>query len=266
MRHFSALLAALLIAAPASATVLLSSTLYSQDFDSLANTGTSSTLPGGWAIAEAGTNANTSYGVSSGTSETGNTYSFGAEGSSERALGGLASASLLPSFGVGFTNALAGSITALQISYFGELWRVGAAANSNVLSFAYSTDATSLTSGNYTGFATLNYVVSPTGFTSRAGVNGNTNRTAISGTIDGLSIAPGDSIFLRWSAIDAPGFDHSMGIDDFQLVASFTAPQPPVFGGSAVPEPETWALLIAGFGLVGSLQRRQRSRGKIVLC
>lgn len=30
--------------------------------------------------------------------------------------------------------------------------------------------------------------------------------------------------------------------------------------GTAVPEPSTWVLLIAGFGLVGALQRRQRVR------
>jgi PEP-CTERM motif len=35
--------------------------------------------------------------------------------------------------------------------------------------------------------------------------------------------------------------------------------------GGAVPEPTTWAMLIAGFGIVGGLMRRQRSRLRAVL-
>jgi hypothetical protein len=31
-------------------------------------------------------------------------------------------------------------------------------------------------------------------------------------------------------------------------------------GGTAIPEPKTWALLIAGFGLVGAVSRRRRAR------
>jgi hypothetical protein len=31
-------------------------------------------------------------------------------------------------------------------------------------------------------------------------------------------------------------------------------------GGTAIPEPKTWALLIAGFGMVGAVSRRRRAR------
>ncbi len=44
------------------------------------------------------------------------------------------------------------------------------------------------------------------------------------------------------------GNDESWGIDNIQLTA-------------AVPEPASWALLIAGFGLVGSAQRRRNAAG-----
>lgn len=62
---------------------------YAQDFDSLAGSGTTGTLvPLDWAISEVPTSTPLSYGVSTGSATTGNTYSFGAAGSPDRALGG----------------------------------------------------------------------------------------------------------------------------------------------------------------------------------
>lgn len=75
--------------ATANAAVNLTTLAYTQDFNSLANTGTSSTLPLGWSILEAGANANTTYAAGTGSINTGNTYSFGAAGSTERALAAL---------------------------------------------------------------------------------------------------------------------------------------------------------------------------------
>src|SRR5437764_4929258 len=64
-------------------------TAYTQNFDTLANSGTSSTVPTGWAFSESGTNANTTYTAGTGSSTTGDTYSFGASGNTDRAFGGL---------------------------------------------------------------------------------------------------------------------------------------------------------------------------------
>src|SRR6185436_2989573 len=62
-----------------------------QNFDSLVSSGTG-TLPGntpaGWGFSESGTNADTSYIAGTGSSNTGNTYSFGsAAAPTDRALG-----------------------------------------------------------------------------------------------------------------------------------------------------------------------------------
>jgi len=70
--------------APAS----LTGGTYSQNFDALINAGTSSALPSGWEFTETGANANTTYTAGTGSSNAGDTYSFGETGSTERALGG----------------------------------------------------------------------------------------------------------------------------------------------------------------------------------
>src|SRR5690606_22835344 len=103
---------------------------YEQDFDALASSGTDNdvtTLPLGWTFLETGTNADTRYAAGTGSSNTGNTYSFGASGSGERALGGLLSGSLTPIIGCAFVNNTGSVITSIEISYVGEQWRFGAA-------------------------------------------------------------------------------------------------------------------------------------------
>jgi hypothetical protein len=49
------------------------------------------------------------------------------------------------------------------------------------------------------------------------------------------------------------GLDESWAIDNFALSAIFHEG-----GGGVIPEPATWAMLIAGFGLVGAAARRRR--------
>src|SRR5687767_9225565 len=88
-------------------------TPYTQDFDTLAREGSSSALPPGWLISESGANANVTYAAGDGASNAGDSYSFGAPGSDERALGGLQSGSLIPAFGAGFTNSTGATIASL---------------------------------------------------------------------------------------------------------------------------------------------------------
>src|SRR4051812_879559 len=80
------LLALVSLTPPAQAQVNYTGS-YSQNFDTLANTGSSSALPAGWAFTETGPNANTTYTAMNGGSNAGDTYSFGATSSTERAFG-----------------------------------------------------------------------------------------------------------------------------------------------------------------------------------
>jgi hypothetical protein len=163
-------------------------TAFSEDFDTLASTLTSSATPAGWGFLETSTNANATYTAGTGSSGTGDTYSFGSSGSSERALGGLLSGTLVPLLGAQFTNNTGGTITSLDIGFTGEHWRLGATGRNDHIDFQYSTDATSLTSGTYVSFAPLDFNA-PTPNATNPGtvgaLNGNlaANRTAISSTL-----------------------------------------------------------------------------------
>jgi endonuclease I len=197
---------------------------YTQNFNTIATTGTSATLPAGWAFTETGTNANTTYTANAGAANAGDTYSYGTGTNTERALGGLRSGSLVPTFGASFTNNTGSDITSLSISYTGEQWRFGAVNRADRLEFLYSTNATTLLSGTYVAETNLNFTAPVTTGTVGVALDGNSaaNRTTISFTITGLNITAGSTFWIRWSDLDATGIDDGLAIDDFSLTASGT--------------------------------------------
>lgn len=201
-------------------TVNLDGTAYFQDFNSLSNTGTTgSALPLGWSFAEAGTNANDTYGVNNGSSNAGNTYSYGATGDSDRALGGLLSGSLTPTFGASFTNATGATIVGFNLSYFGEQWRLGALNREDRLDFQYSLDATALNNGTWVDVDALDFIApATTGTVGLRDGNAAENRTLVSGSLDGLALAPGETVWIRWSDFNAAGADDGLAVDDFTLI------------------------------------------------
>jgi hypothetical protein len=111
-----------------------------QSFDTLSNVAgsTTNTLTiTGWFLTESGGGArdNEQYGVDTGGSNTGDTYSYGAAGSTERALGGLRSGTLIPSFGACFTNDTGVTVTSVAVAYTGEQWRLGTAGRTDRIDF-----------------------------------------------------------------------------------------------------------------------------------
>ena len=219
---FSLIVLASLSYAQVSLTAL--NTAYTQNFDGLANSGTSSTtLNGtlaGWYILETGSNSNTTYTAGTGSDTAGDTYSYGASASTERALGSIASSKLETKFGAQFTNNTGNTIDQLVISYTGEQWRLGdvARATKDQIVFEYSTNATSLTTGTWTAVTALLYET--TNLTGTVGTrNGNdaAYRTSLSNTITGLNIPVGQIFWIRFVDINVSGTDDGLAVDDFSL-------------------------------------------------
>ena len=192
---------------------------YSQDFNSISSTGTAnpiSSLPAGWTFLETGSGSNTTYAADNGSSNSGNTFSYGAAADAERSFGGLQSGSVVPTIGVSFINNTGSNLTSVTVSYTGEQWRLGALGRLDKLDFQYSVDATSLNSGTYTDENNLDFTAPVT--TGAVGaINGNlaASRTAISFTISGLNVAPGSTIWFRWNDLNPAGSDDGLSIDDF---------------------------------------------------
>src|SRR4051794_10281965 len=101
--------------------IALTGGTYTQDFNTLAASGTSSTVPTGWSFDEgSGMLADGIYAANDGSSNVGNTYSYGTGTNIDRAFGAVDSGSLLTTFRADFQNASAKTITSLQIQYTGE--------------------------------------------------------------------------------------------------------------------------------------------------
>ncbi|HPF80279.1 ExeM/NucH family extracellular endonuclease [Nostocoides australiense] len=226
-------------AGQASLTAL--GTAYTQDFDSLlaTGTGTEADLPAGWTFVES--SGNTTYSAGTGSSTSGDTYSFGSAGATERAFGSLNSSSNSPTVGVVLTNSTGATITSLDVAFTAEQWRHGGAttARTDRLTFGYSTDATGLTGGTWLAAPAMDAASSVTSGTAGP-LDGNAaaNRNAVSGTVSGLSVPDGGTIVLRWASADVSGSDDGLAIDDLSITPHGTpggGPTNPSGAGSADP-------------------------------
>jgi endonuclease I len=222
------LLAVFSCAASAQVVSLVGGTPPVQSFDSLASGGSSSSLPDGWYLVETGSNANTSYTASDGSANSGDTYSFGASASSERALGTVLSGSVTPLIGARLRNDSGQALSEIAIAYTGEQWRLGTAGRSDSLLFQYSLDATSLgdAAATWIAVSALDFS-SPNTAGSVGALNGNllANQSARSGSISGINLAVNASLWVRWVDTNASGADDGLAIDNISFAV---AGDPPV--------------------------------------
>ena len=162
-----------------------------------------------------------------------------------RGLGSLTSGSVVGGYNVsqvlyGFQTLNSGSMTVSEISLaFNQLqWFGGTAASLDSVQFAYSLDATSLTTGTWTTVSAL----SLGGFVDgEGGISLVT--TPRSASITGLELANGQSIWFRWTDNDIDGGDAGAGISNLSM--------------TAVPEPQVFALL--GLAALVLVFRRRRN-------
>lgn len=207
------ILSTLKITLSQSISVTTLNTNYTENFNTLSSTSTSSTLPNGWYLYESGDNANSTYIVGNGSSNAGNTYSFGQTSNSDRVLGGLRSDNLNPRYGCKITNNTGQIIESISVTYTGETWRVGTANRIDRIDFSYSLNATSLSTGTWVDFNSLDYQ-NPGQSTGNGSV---LHSQLISSIITGLSLNSGSSIWFRFSDYNARSSDDGMGIDDFTI-------------------------------------------------
>ncbi|HSN74895.1 MAG TPA: Ig-like domain-containing protein, partial [Anaerolineae bacterium] len=225
-----------LTAAAPQAAISLSSA-YSQDFNTLAASGTAnawtddSTLAGWYST-------QIQYIASSGTSTTGGLYSFGLTSSSERALGSLGSnATGAIYYGARFVNNTGQAVTALTVNYFGEQWRNGGNTNQHKLTVDYQigSSVTSLTGGTWTPVSALDFT-GPIASSTAAALDGNAaaNRVALSHTFN-VAINAGQEIMLRWTDLNDSGNDHGLAIDDLTVTATTSSADTPPTVTSTTP-------------------------------
>ncbi len=198
-------------------------TTYSQDFNTLAQSGSanpqsSGIFVAGWSFLEAGSSANNNYADGTGSIIIGDTYSLGVEGTNsvnDRALGILQSSSLSSIIGFKFTNNTGFTITSITIGYTGEVWKL----SSKVDSLRFSYQAGDVDLNTYTGWIpapALDFATPITGF---AAVDGNATayrRIIGSVILSGLNIPNSTTLTMRW--VDATTSSSAgMGIDDFTI-------------------------------------------------
>ncbi len=246
MKRFLLLLAACgsALIGQAQISITSSSLSYSQNFDALDTTAYSGSgfhgstnLPAGWLIWEFGSSSTRNgndYVGDYGYSNSGDTYSYGSTGSTERALGTLASGSVSPHFGAAFVNNTGSTLSGFSIRYRGEQWRMGSTGRTNIdsLVFEYSINADSL--GDTTSPTTWTADTALSLYTPNMGatvgpIDGNAsgNNTIRSGNVN-LSIPNGAKLIIRWSDPNIIGSDDGMAVDSFSIQFTMSASLRPI--------------------------------------
>ena len=204
------------------------SSSYSQNFDGLINSASASwsdnQIPG-WYAARSGSGSTIVAG--SGSSNSGNLYSFGVDVSSDRALGSVGSGSAGNFFwGARFYNDTGRSLDTLYLSYRGEQWRNSGEASSQGLELQWriggsGIGGSSLADTGWTSVPQLGFSAPVSGGSAGA-LNGNlaANSRQLSGSLSGLGLAAGQDLWLRWSDPNHSGSDHGLAIDDLMVSSS----------------------------------------------
>jgi hypothetical protein len=231
-------------------------------FDSLAGTGNNhswqngATITGAYSFRSNGNQAITTYDTSAGSDSNAGLYSFGSNGSSERALGAISGGNVADiAFGIGVQNTSASPLI-LSIAYTGEQWRNSGTAAQHTLQFSYQTfttppsgvldwDPTQVTPPGYTDLDALDFT-GPIAGGSQGELDGNAPANQIVfGSTNVLVLDPGAYAIFRWHHLNNPDADHGLAIDSVMI------------GAAPVPEPAGLLLVPAAVGLLALARQRR---------
>lgn len=252
--------ATLLVLLPAHADISVTSPAfsYSETFDTLSTSTTASPWVNdstvvGWSLINGAVAAVPTILGGTGSANTGSFYSFGATGSTERALGSTASGGAYfgsPLAGavagwiaLSLNNASGGTLDSFTVAFNGEQWRNGGNTSVQSLVLEYGFGGSFGAVAGWTPIATFN---SPVVGSTAAALDGNA-----AGLVSGLGAtvaapwAAGNTLWLRWSDLNEVGNDHGLAIDNVNVSVG------------VVPEPQAWALMLAGLGALGFIARRR---------
>jgi len=210
---------------PAQLCGQLSGVNFSENFNSLAISGANNQISNlvPFAISESGSSGNVTYEANDGSLSTGNTYSYGTSGSSDRALGEITSSTVQTTIGACFTNNTNHAITSFLVTYTGEEWRLGAAdATLDKLIFEYSTNAESINdSTNVTWIPVTDLDFTTPNNTTVGAKNGNSalNRTVIGpiAITPASAIQPEATFYIHWLPNLISGANDGLAVDDLTI-------------------------------------------------
>jgi len=207
---------------------------YSENFNTLAETGVSNVVPLGFTWQQFYGTSIEGYTADTGSSNAGNVYSYGSSATgpiTDRSYGSLSSGGSAYALGLGMVNSDASSyILQFTLSFTCKTWRTSTVAN-NVLTFGWSTDATTFdtTQFTWTALPEGNCVAIPA-VPSNGAVDGNqpANQIVSSATITpSAALAPGATIYWAWVDQNNPGNDAGKALDNLVITAQFV-PKPVV--------------------------------------
>lgn len=259
----------------ANAVQLYTGGIYSQNFDTLPSSGTSSafandTTLNGWFAFQSGTGSVVGRDTSAGWAAMstifadaglgqGRLCSYGASNNTERAFGGINTGNTGDHvYALVLQNTSGSTYTDFTMSFTGEQWRAWG-TNLQKLEFDYevlstfslassvadlradnTATYTSVASGNFTSLATS------VGGTAVDG-NATGNRTLESVNAQPLTWNDGDYLVLRWwDENETGGKNHGLALDDFS------------FSANAAPVPEPASIAAVGIGLAAIIRRKKR--------
>jgi hypothetical protein len=184
------------------------------------------------------------YGAQPGDQTTGGVISFGGLTSGNRALGLLGtSTSGITTFALQLSNGTASAISAINLSFVGELWHQQTVANP--ISFGYAIEP-SVSGGIPATVTNLGSFGSNFATGAKGAIDGTLAANQTNINLSAVSVGTwgaGQTLWLTWQVANSAGGAQGYAIDNLNF--------------SAVPEPSTLVLVIGGLGAMLVIRRRR---------